>query len=492
MRPWLAYALLACGAAAISGFTILTGVNPHDEGLMLQAASRVLDGQLPYHDFWWNYGPGQPLLLAAPAKLLGDSLLWWRILRLAMAALVAVMTYRFVRRDGTPATALVAWAACAGALAFPALPSPTVTVLGLALGSFLLADRRPAVAGALAGLAVAVRIDMGLAVVAGVLIAAHAGRAGTRRTARAAAGAAAAAVAALAPFVIAGGPRRFWDQTVGFAFDQQSLQRLPLPLDPPSADPNKLLEFWFPPILLAGLAVWAVAALWRRPPLRTLAPLPLALVGAAYLLARTDEFHLIPLAAVLPLLLGTVVAGSGSVPRAVTALAWIASALIVVHGLDRQAGRLLHPGERAAIPLAPADGVRARGAEARALGRLGRAVHARVPPGAPIFVANPRFDLVRVGNPLLYVLLDRPNPTRYDVMQPGIVTTRRVQREMAADLARARPGVVVRWLDPTADRAEPNGAGRPSGVRTLDRWIDRHYRERWRFGTYAILEPRRP
>ena len=38
--------------------------------------------------------------------------------------------------------------------------------------------------------------------------------------------------------------------------------------------------------------------------------LPLALVGLAYLLGRTDEFHLVPLAAVLPVLLAGVV-GAG-------------------------------------------------------------------------------------------------------------------------------------------------------------------------------------
>ena len=59
-------------------------------------------------------------------------------------------------------------------------------------------------------------------------------------------------------------------------------------------------------------------------------------------------------------------------------------------------------------------------------------MRAGCPPGRPVFVANPRHDLVRVGNPLVYVLLDRPNPTRYDVMQPGVVTTgRRAARDRA-------------------------------------------------------------
>jgi hypothetical protein len=56
--------LLFLGAVLISGITILQGIQPNDEGLMLQAAARIADGQVPYGDFWWFYPPGQPYLLA--------------------------------------------------------------------------------------------------------------------------------------------------------------------------------------------------------------------------------------------------------------------------------------------------------------------------------------------------------------------------------------------------------------------------------------------
>ena len=44
-------------------------------------------------------------------------------------------------------------------------------------------------------------------------------------------------------------------------------------------------------------------------------------------------------------------------------------------------------------------------------------------PGEPIFVTDPRTDRVTAGDPLLYVITGHPNATRYDVMQPGVVTT---------------------------------------------------------------------
>jgi hypothetical protein len=75
-------------------------------------------------------------------------------------------------------------------------------------------------------------------------------------------------------------------------------------------------------------------------------------------------------------------------------------------------------------------------------------------------------------------------------MQPGVVTTALVQREIVDDLERTRPAVVVRWMAATAQRREPNGAGRSSGVRVLDRYLAARYHESRRFGDYSILARR--
>jgi hypothetical protein len=88
------------------------------------------------------------------------------------------------------------------------------------------------------------------------------------------------------------------------------------------------------------------------------------------------------------------------------------------------------------------------------------------------------------------VLLDRKNPTRYDVMQPGVVTTARVQRAIVRDLERSRPQLVVRWLSPVPSHAEPNGAGRSSGVRIMDRYLARRDLAERRFGDYQVLRGR--
>jgi len=93
-----------------------------------------------------------------------------------------------------------------------------------------------------------------------------------------------------------------------------------------------------------------------------------------------------------------------------------------------------------------------------------------------------------VGDPLLNVLLDRRNPTRYDVIQPGVVTTAAAQREMVRDLRRTR--AVIRWNAPAATQLEANGSARSSGVHILDDAIARDFRPARRFGVYQVLLPR--
>ncbi|HEU4979005.1 MAG TPA: glycosyltransferase family 39 protein, partial [Solirubrobacteraceae bacterium] len=139
-RPRLAVqALVLAVAAGLSASTILQGVGPHDEGLMLSWANRIAGGQWPYRDFWCNYAPGQPLVLAGLVKLFGPSLLSWRVLRSAIDAVTALLAYRLARRDAGEPVALLAALAVAGAMAFPTGPGPTPPALLLALGALLAA-----------------------------------------------------------------------------------------------------------------------------------------------------------------------------------------------------------------------------------------------------------------------------------------------------------------------------------------------------------------
>lgn len=464
--------LLAAGLAAID---LRAGIGPHDEGLMLQWGRRIASGEWPYRDFWCNYLPGQPLLQAA----IGSSLTAWRVVRVLVAGVAAVLAYLLVRQDvDDDRWALAGFAGAAAAMAWPLSPGPTASAVTLALGALLAARRRQGWAGALAALAFLFRPEVGVAALLGVLV--RAGGAGRQRPLLPFA---AVALAGLLPFLVVA-PGDFLPQTFGFA-GQQDLQRLPFPLAPHTTDPNKLLERLFPALLVLGTLAWAVTAGVRR---RGLVYAPLVVVGLAYLFARTDEFHLIPLAAVLAPALAVVAARE---PRAWLRIGLAAGlAIIVLHGLDRQYGKLRDAADYAAAELPSGAVVRTHPPDAAALKALATAVNERSAPGDPILSAPPRYDRVRVGDTLLYVLLNRTNPTRYDVVQPGVVTTAKVQREMMRDLQRSGVELVVRWVGPAATEMEDNGSARSSGVRVLDDWIAAEFRAVRRYGDYVLLARR--
>ncbi|HSZ14113.1 MAG TPA: hypothetical protein VK790_08765 [Solirubrobacteraceae bacterium] len=473
-------------AALLAGFTLLRGYDPHDDGLMLQAGARIASGQLPYRDFWMNYPPGQAVVLALLDKLFGASLLSWRILRVAVDATAALLAYRLARTlTSSERLALLVCVAVAGAMAWPAVPGPNPTALMLALAALVAAPRRPLLAGALAGLAVFFRLEIGAAAALGVVMCVPA-----QARIRAALMATAAAAVTLVPF-FAADPSAMWHDTIGF-LGIQHLQHLPFPIRyHGSFAPRALLDFYFPLILLLSAGLWVLAALaeavrTRKTTRRNgLIMAPLALVSVGYLLGRTDEYHLLPLSAVLAVMLACAAAVER---RAALRVALIgALALIALYGLQQRGWEALHPPAEAAVPGPAGGGVQTSPADARALGQLLATVNRLTAPGEPIFVANPRFDLVRIGDPLLYIILGHPNPTRYDVIQPGVVTTAPVQREIVSSLQRSHTRVVVRWLDPAASQPEPNGAGRSSGVHILDRYLAANFQPYATYGYYEVL-----
>ena len=143
---------------------------------MLQAARRVADGQLPYRDFLWPYGPAQPYLFGASFDLFGTSLLWWRMLRVACDAAVATLVYVLARRWAPRGPALAGWLAAACAMAQPTSATP-FPALALGLAAVALATRREprgrdlVAAGVLTGLAAAWRLDFGIYAGGAVLVA---------------------------------------------------------------------------------------------------------------------------------------------------------------------------------------------------------------------------------------------------------------------------------------------------------------------------------
>ena len=145
-RPWPALlSLVALPVAAHLAFSSL-GFNPTDDGFILAASRRLLDGQVPHRDFI-SIRPAGSALLHAPWLLIGGSHTFW-IARLAVWFEFALIAWawtrlaaRFTGRPSRPGEeilgTLVAFVLTSST--FPIMPWHTVDALALASGGLWLA-----------------------------------------------------------------------------------------------------------------------------------------------------------------------------------------------------------------------------------------------------------------------------------------------------------------------------------------------------------------
>ena len=523
-------ALLWLAGLAVGVVTLRNWIQVNDEGLMLQAAARIADGQIPYRDFWWFYPPGQSYLLALIWKLTGPSLIPWRVVRAVSDATVALLVWRLALRRGGSIPALFAWLAAILAVSSATGPHPYPIAMSFALAALLLLDRRPGVAGALAGAAAVWRIEFAAYLALGCAVGLAVRGAGLKPFLRFLAGGIVVAAAAYVPMVLAAGASRSWELLVRYpVLEFGKYQTLPFPLVWDGGGNARgldlvaqFLSYHGPLVLILTLAASGVAllALRRDGGWLELATFIFGFGMANYLVVRADAFHTGPLAIIDSVLVAWAISGLiearrrrailpvpvGFARRFVAVAAVSVASVGLCWGIADTGWKRIREIDQARgaveIPLTVAGGVREmpvtrcslRGAPVQLcrtsdLVATVNWVDSHVPEDQPIYVTTSRSDLVTAGAPLFYILAGRNNATRYDIAAPGVVTSAAVQREMIRDIA-ARRAVVVRDGAGITAAPEPNLAGKSSGVRLLDQWLDRNYVEAARFGVWTVLEPR--
>lgn len=106
-------ALLATALAAVSILYLwpfrdsLASMHP-DEGIALQGAARILQGQIPYRDFFSFYTPGSYYWNAWLMKVFGDSIVVPRTVVLLYGAMFSVLTFVLAKRMASRTGAVVA------------------------------------------------------------------------------------------------------------------------------------------------------------------------------------------------------------------------------------------------------------------------------------------------------------------------------------------------------------------------------------------------
>ena len=113
-------------------------------------------------------------------------------------------------------------------------------------------------------------------------------------------------------------------------------------------------------------------------------------------------------------------------------------------------------------------------------------IRANSQPSEPFFVGNQKHDRIFVSDIGLYYLAGRPSATRYHELYPGVATTLPIQKEIVSELELKD----VKWvvLVKIWDSNEPNGSALSSGVTYLDDYLRAHYQPTAEFGIYKIYQ----
>jgi hypothetical protein len=519
---------------AIAAMYVVTGltrpINFYDEGFPVYAAVRVLDGQVPYRDFWTVHPPGQWYTLAAVFKLFGASLLAERIWDALVRVTFLFSLYASASRLTTPRIALVPGVVMfvyLGATPFYAYMMFPALLLSMLSGLALLVHARDprarwlVAAGLCVGLTGLYRHDVALyaAIAGAVTLTARmlVARSGAGAVARAlgtfAAGAAAIALPTAALLLSAVPAGVLWDHLFVYpARLARSLRSLPLPplwIDPLMAlqGPESrreyltvLLDGWIPvyfPLIAYALGGAVSATLLVRrargqdPGQSGWGTLWLTLFGGLlYLqaLSRADAIHLMPTSlAAIVLLTAVALWGWRAFGRApmlaamcvslpLLSISWFwTPALYWAEGIYRG----WPPDCSRPLPRARCMPLRA---DEAAIAQL---VQRLVPPDERIFVGHGQHDRIFVTDTLFYFIADRDSATRYFSLEPGVATTEPVQREIVKELERHRVRIIVLYA-PNQPYFEPNESGRSSGVTVLDDYIRSAYQKTWVAGEYSV------
>jgi hypothetical protein len=137
-RDWISrgvpLAVLAVSAAYVS-WHLGRGLVPHDDGSLAQAATRLLDGELPHRDFDDVYTGGLAFLNAAGFRLFGTSLFAMRLVLLTVF-LAWVPAVYYIASRFVPALAAGAVTLLAVVWSVPNYPAPMPSWYNLFLATF--------------------------------------------------------------------------------------------------------------------------------------------------------------------------------------------------------------------------------------------------------------------------------------------------------------------------------------------------------------------
>ena len=494
------------------------GVGLIDEGHLANAARRIAAGEILYRDVYTVYPPASFQVVAGLFELFGTSLFVVRGFHVAMTLALSVLVFFAGRRFmDTPfawlAGALVAatgWhvilEGCHYAYLYGAVPMAALLLLARADAEGTLDRGRLIAVGALAGLSLSFRLEpfVGLALAGASVVLLREGF-GRRAWAGLAwlvvgtllvvvpIGLYFAAHGAIADLIMAVFWTSFGQYLQGGEFNLPMPAFEWLPIEWTRQGLRQLFvswEFRLPALLYAVTFAEVALAAWRGRrlpngslvlPANSLARLCLALFGAIlYLRAtgRSDYYHLAPILFPAYLLGADWIARVWRrfVPPRIDGLAYPLVALVLAGSLflqqfDLAVDRVFATADE--VEVVP-GGPRIEGASR--LDDLVADVRARTGPDEPIVVLP--------WYPIVYFLAERANPTKFDWLFPGYLTTDAAVAGFLDEIERSDARVVVyspMSIDGRSDRSL--AAFAPE----IDRYLRQRFQPTRRYGRFWVL-----
>ncbi len=514
-------------------------------GVSIMGASRVLDGDVPYRDFWTMYAPGQFYFTAGLFWLFGRHVLVQGIAAVVLHGLVAGMLFRLVRRLEVPRlVAILVASVFVGSLwsTSPELTSynPILLLILIALErvvAYLQHKNRRCLlmAGAMLGLAAWFKHDVAAYVTLSVVVALFVMWLTTRKLTSksdrysllAMLDLVAASLTVALPvmmFLAWSAPTDAWHNLIVFpATDFRGVRREAYPSIVPNwavfqswvvdlSNVYKLrdglghLRSWIlcqmpQLVFIVGLCVMLMTS--RRVAHKTRAVVAIWLVflflfwSAAHVQQNTHLYSM----AIASLCLGAMAWHASDGMR--TKRRMVRAGLIACLGVYT-IGLMITPVMQLAqviknwpdsqqLAIAGARGIRVSGDDYNAYQSIVDFIHNNVAPDERIYVGLARHDATVIGNMRFYYLSRRRNACRYDELHPGVTDRLDVQREMIDAIESHQVRCVVLWnfgwnkhkLDTIRDRNA--AAVKGAGADLLDRFITATFDSVAQYGQYTLM-----
>jgi len=533
---WAMVLLVFAVGLAIHGSNVLYGsLGLSGEGVACVGAQRVLEGQVPYRDFWTVYAPGSYYLLAGLFAVLGSQILVARVAAAVLVSLAGACVYGLMRTR-TPRWIALVWSVGVALALFPmgerfGTYPPVVVCIAAALwaASVYFGNRRIVwliVAGVACSFAITFKHDVGgyttIAIFVTLLIrriqsesAEESSRTITllRESAHFLMGCASVAIVVYAVvWIVAGGD--LWRDLVWFPLTDFAASRsekfpaiLPVVKNMTSVV-RTIEELSWRTRFAAPAAVFLASVAQLSLSHRRLAPARFATQAmltvamplfwfAAHVQVNTHIYTLTVLSAAIGAIWFADLTDGRS--KGSKARACLIAVVLAFGFLPRPAFEVARAyfGDHDVAPLNldRGRGIACDRGTAISVRNAVNYVREHTEADEVVYVGTIRHDVVVVSPSIVYFLLDRPIAVRYHELHPAIADTDSVQAEMVGDLERQHVRYAILWrrfsdqeLDAVQQRRENDLPD--TGATRMDEYLDANFEQVESFGRFEIFRRR--